>query len=221
MAKKKTTKKPAQKPKPEKPDKAKAKAEQSKKIAQAVWKATEAHKSTIGKLAGLVDTYDEYDTKAENLKEQIGGLKGMLAEDKAEIRRLAHLVNSPQHPTIEKDMKSLAGLERDCERREVKLAGLSEERSGAKEAMKCAMADIRKIVKEGPGLFEEKPQKTEEPEVKPAPRTASEVGAAAQKNATPPHSTSPESPAVEHPPLDRVDKSTGEVLRKPLALARA
>lgn len=147
------------KPKPAKatkPDKGKAKAA----IASAVWKATEASR-TIGKLGALVDTYDEYDTKAETLKEQIGGVKGAIAEDRAEIRRLAHLVNSPQHPTVEKDMKSLAGLERDCERREVKLAGLNEQRTGAKEAMKCAMADIRKIVKEGPGLFEAPAQEGE------------------------------------------------------------
>lgn len=201
MAKKQ--KKP-DKPKPN--EKKQAKEKQSRKIAQAVWKATEAHKSTIGKLAGLVDTYDEYDTKAENLKEQIGGLKGMIAEDTVEIRRLAHLVNSPNHPDYDKDMKSIAGLERDVERREVKLAGLKEERSGAKEAMKCAMADIRKIVKEGPGLFE--------PEAKTAPRSAEEVGAevqrAATKNTTHPRSKSTASPAGSTREL--VDEETGEVV---------
>lgn len=196
-------------PKPKADDKKKAKEQQSRKIAQAVWKATEAHKTTIGKLAGLVDTYDEYDTKAENLKEQIAGLKGMLQEDKAEIRRIARAVNSPEHPTIVADMKSMAGLERDSERREVKLAGLLEERSGAREAMKCAMADIRKIVKEGPGLFE--------PETKTAPRSAEEVGAevqqAATRNGTHRRLKSPESPTVAHPPLERVDEETGEVFK--------
>lgn len=189
----------AKKKKPKTDEKKQAKEKQARKVAQAVWKATEAHKSTIGKLAALVDTYDEYDTKSENLKEQIAGLKGMLSQDKAEIRRLARVVNSPDHPTVENDMKSMAGLERDCERREVKLAGLLEERSGAREAMKCAMADIRKIVKEGPGLFDEK---------KPA---EGEPTGAGKETATRPRSKSTASPAAS-PTRELVDEETGEAI---------
>ena len=204
-------KKKGRKAEPKTDEKQKAKDKQAKKVAQAVWKATEAHKSTIGKLAALVDTWDEYDAKAEDLKEQIAGLKGMISEDKAEIRRLARIVNTKDHPDVEKDLKSMAGLERDTERREVKLAGLVEERGGAREAIKCAMADIRKIIKDGPGLFDDK----KEPEAKTAPRSAEEVGAevqqAAKKNGTRPRSNSTASPA-ECPTRELVDEETGKVI---------
>jgi hypothetical protein len=151
-----STKGKAKKPQPEKKpadDKAKKKAA----IARAVWKQTEAHRTTIGKLAALVDTWDEYDAKAEALKEECGGLKGQISEDRAEIRRIV------REDGENAEANRLKSLERDVEKREVKLAGKQEERSGAREAMKCAMGDIRKIIRDGPGLFEEK-QEDEKPE---------------------------------------------------------
>lgn len=200
------------KPKPEKPapdEKAKRKAQ----IAQKVWKATEAHRSTIGKLAALVDTFEEYDLKSETLKDEIGGLKGQIAEDKAEIRRIVKDENDAETVDLRK-------LEKDITRREVQLAGKQEERSGSREAMKCAMADIRKIIKEGPGLFEEKgtddgptgagkapsPKSASSNGEKPkAPQTGASKSAApsapssTSANATPPPSKSPASPSTPTP----------------------
>ncbi len=182
----KPSKKPA--PKPEKKPKAKKAAtpadEKAKKkaaIARAVWKETEAHRTTIGKLAALVDTWDEYDKKAEELKDECGGLKGQISEDRAEIRRIVR---------EDDEASKLKGLERDIDKRELKLAGKQEERSGAREAMKCAMADIRKIIKDGPGLFEEKG-------ADPEPTGA---GKAAVKDPSPPSPPAPSARANAAPP---------------------
>lgn len=146
-------------------DKAKeAKKRQKAAIAKKVWAATEASRTTIGKLAALVDTWEEYDQKAEALKDTIGGMKGQVAETKSEIRRLA------REAADDKELKALAKLEQDCERWEVKLEDLKEQRAGAREAMKVAMADIRKVIKDGPGLFEpEADAGNASPPPKPAP----------------------------------------------------
>lgn len=144
------TAKPAKEPKPAKPDKDKAK----QAVARAVWKATEASRTTIGKIAALVDAWDENDQSAEALKDQIGGLKGQIAEHKAEMRKTTAEAQDLPQTEYEATLKKLIGLEKDLERWEVKLEGLKERRAGAREAMKCAMADIRKIIKDGPGLFD-------------------------------------------------------------------
>lgn len=187
---KKTEKKPkAPKPpkaeKPPKPDRTKRK----EATARAVWKQTEAHRTTMGKLAALVDVWDDNDQKAEGLKESIGGLKGQIAEHRAEVRKLARECGSRDNPTQDRDLKSIAGLERDLERYETKLVGEQEHRQGAREAMKCAMADIRKIVKEGPGLFE-KPE-----EVKDAPAGKAASNSSDTSKASPSTATTASTPA--------------------------
>lgn len=198
MAQKK--KRPKPEPKPAKDPKSE-KQKKSAAIAKAVWKATEASRTTIGKLAALVDTWDEYDQKAENLKDEIGGLKGSISEHKAEMRSAAREAMSKDADT-DKLAKKMGSLERDLERWEVKLTNKQEERSGAVEAKKCAMGDIRQIIRDGPGLFDE---------TKTAPRSAEEVGAEVQKtaksNGTNPPLKSPGSlkPVTVSPPDPLVD----------------
>lgn len=155
------------KTRPPKPAEADTRRKDKERIAKLVWKATEASRTTIGKLTALVDTWDEYDQKAEGLKDAIGGLKGQIAEHKAEIRTAAAEAKDKTGEDAEKALRKLAGLERDVERWEVTLEGKKEERAGAREAMKVAMADIRKIIKEGPGLFEDSASPTTKPAASP------------------------------------------------------
>lgn len=163
------------------------KAKRNAAIARQVWKQTEAHRSTIGKLAALVDTWDEYDVKAEALKDECGGLKGQISEDRAEIRRIV------REDGDNAEANRLKSLERDIEKREVKLAGKQEERSGAREAMKCAMGDIRKIIRDGPGLFE-KPEDAKEGGDTPAGKADSPTSASASEDGPKPSRKPPAPP---------------------------
>jgi hypothetical protein len=141
---------------------------------------------------------------------------------------------------------NLRKLEKDINRREVALANKQEERQGAREAMKCAMGDLRKIIKDGPGLFEEEGAESEPTGAGKAPEksrssatstaspstattdlsAAKSASTSAQKNATPHPTKSPASPAASPTTPDDPIKSAlasttcAEVLGDDLPLAK-
>jgi len=165
----------------------------------------------------IVEGYDEPNAKQATLKAQIKTQAKQIDEHREDIRQLSRDAKDIKSESeAAKTGKSLAGLERDVERMSVTLATLKEDRRHLRETMKQADDQIRSLIKDrasGQMRIDDPP---ETPEVKTHGRAS-----AGQKNATPPPSKSQESPSVDHPPLERVDKTTGEVLRKPLALARA
>lgn len=221
MAKK--TKKPApkekskmSKPKPAKtakPTAAEQAAERKKKqketIARKVGKLTEMSKVTAEQAHALVETYDESEAKADGLKEQIGGLKGQTAEHKAEIRKTAREVKG--HGQTEKDRadmgKKLAGLELDVQRWEVKLAALTEERTGHRETMKATMHELRKLIRDkaqGGLLFEKSDGAEEARSTTPSSTSSSSTSAStpppAETRPSKPDGASKPTPAAEPAP---------------------
>lgn len=201
------------KKKPEKPPQAKD-----------AWNQTEASKTTMGKLAALADAYDELDLKANSLKGSLSEVKGQILEHKIEIRKVAREGKTPT------DLKSLAGLERDVERWEIKQAQLSEQRSAAKAARKEAMDDILKTIREGPGLFEaQKEQEPDPPAGKASPRSAREIGEKIERGEIKPSppSKSAADPAASSPPSPKVgkkyritEKETGERIDRTVKVVR-
>lgn len=157
--KKKTTKKPAAKPSPAKEQAAERKQKAREAINRKVKKITEMSSVTAQQAMSLVDAYDEADAKADELKEQIGGLKGQISKHKAEIREVARDFKSLGKSKDEQAEagNTLAGLERDVQRWELKLSSLTEERGGHRETMKATMHELRTLIRDkaaGGLLFE-------------------------------------------------------------------
>ncbi len=202
MAKKKTSKKTkTSKPKPAPPppapkeDAAERKKKQREAIDRKVRKITEMSKVTAQQAYGLVETYDESDAKAETLKEQIGGLKGQVAEHKAEIRKTAREFKAlGKDQKDQADMgKKLAGLEQDVQRWELKLTALTEERTGHRETMKATMHELRKLIRDKAqgGLLFEKSDGAEDASSTTPPSTSSSSTSA---STPPPAETRPSKP---------------------------